>query len=88
MIKALVLAGGRGIRLRPFTHTAAKQLVPVANRPILFYVLDNLAGTGIREVGIIVSPKTHKAVQGVVGDGSRWGFKRMESHLGEKRHCL
>lgn len=63
-MKALVLAGGRGTRLRPFTHTAAKQLVPVANRPILFYVLDNLAGAGIREVGVVVSPETHKAVRG------------------------
>ncbi len=83
MVKALVLAGGRGTRLRPLTHTAAKQLVPVANRPILFYVLDNLAGAGIREVGVVVSPETHKAVQEAVGDGSRWGFKRVEYLLQE-----
>ena len=53
-MKALVLAGGRGTRLRPITHTAAKQLVPVANKPVLFYGLEAIAAAGIREVGIVV----------------------------------
>ena len=54
-MKALVLAGGRGTRLRPITHTSAKQLVPVANKPVLFYGLEALRDAGIRQVGIVVS---------------------------------
>ena len=54
-MKALVLAGGRGTRLRPITHTSAKQLVPVANKPGLFYGLEAIREAGIREVGIVVS---------------------------------
>ena len=72
-IRGLVLSGGRGSRLRPLTHTGAKQLVPVANRPILFYVLDNLAAAGIRDVGMIISPETGKEIQNAVGSGRDWG---------------
>ena len=73
-LKGLVLSGGRGTRLRPLTHTAAKQLVPVANRPILFHVLDNLKNGGVTDVGIVISPETGNAIRETVGDGRTWGM--------------
>lgn len=73
-MKALVLAGGSGTRLRPITHTAAKQLVPIANRPILFWALDSIAEAGIREVGMIVG-HTKDEVRAAVGDGSAFGLE-------------
>ncbi len=73
-MKALILAGGAGTRLRPITHTGAKQLVPVANKPILFYGLEAMAGAGIVETGIIVGD-TADEVRAAVGDGSKWGLQ-------------
>lgn len=68
-MKALVLSGGAGTRLRPITHTSAKQLVPLANKPILFYGLEAIAAAGITEVGIVVG-ETQPAIEAAVGDGS------------------
>ncbi len=73
-VKALVLSGGAGTRLRPITHTSAKQLVPVANKPVLFYGLEAIAEAGIDEVGIVVGD-TADEIREAVGDGSRFGIK-------------
>ncbi len=74
-LKGLVLSGGKGTRLRPITHTSAKQLVPVANKPVLFYGLEAIAATGIREVGIVIAPETGEAIREATGDGSRFGIE-------------
>ncbi len=73
-MKALVLSGGKGTRLRPITHTSAKQLVPVANKPILFYGLFAIAECEIKDVGIIVG-ETKNEIISAVGDGSKFGIK-------------
>jgi glucose-1-phosphate thymidylyltransferase len=73
-MKALVLSGGKGTRLRPITHTSAKQLVPVANKPILFYGLEAIAAVGVKEIGIVVGD-TKNEIKAAVGDGSRFGVK-------------
>ena len=73
-MKGLILSGGAGTRLRPITHTSAKQLVPVANKPILFYGIEDLAAAGITEIGIVVGD-TRDEIMEAVGDGSEFGVK-------------
>jgi glucose-1-phosphate thymidylyltransferase len=74
-LKGLILSGGKGTRLRPITHTSAKQLVPVANKPVLFYGIEAMAEAGIDEVGIIIAPETGPEIQEAAGDGSRFGLR-------------
>jgi glucose-1-phosphate thymidylyltransferase len=74
-LKGLILSGGKGTRLRPITHTSAKQLVPVANKPVLFYGLEAMADAGIEQVGIIIAPETGPEIEAAAGDGSRFGLR-------------
>ncbi len=84
-MKALVLSGGAGTRLRPITHTSAKQLIPIANKPILFYGLEAIAAAGIKDVGVIVGD-TRAAIEAALGDGSSFGvnvtYIRQDAPLG------
>jgi glucose-1-phosphate thymidylyltransferase len=76
-MKGLILAGGLATRLRPLSHTGPKQLIPIANKPVLHYIVEDLRDAGIKEIGIIVG-YTDERVQFIkdsLGDGSKWGVK-------------
>src|SRR5438034_5141097 len=89
-MRGLILAGGAGTRLRPITHTSAKQLVPIANKPILFYGLEDMVAAGITDIGIVVGD-THAEIEAAVGDGSRFGaeitYIQQDAPLG-LAHCV
>ncbi len=89
-MKGLILSGGAGTRLRPLTHTRAKQLVPIANKPVLFYGIEDMAAAGITDIAIVVGD-THQEIRDAVGDGSRFGvsvtYIRQEAPLG-LAHCV
>lgn len=86
-VKGLILSGGKGTRLRPLTYTRAKQLLPLANKPVLFYAIEALLAAGVRDLGVVVGD-THEEIRAAVGDGSRWGpgirvtFIQQEAPLG------
>ena len=76
-MKGIILSGGLGTRLRPLTHTGAKQLIPIANKPVLEYCIEDFKETGICDIAIIVgyTPERIQSVKDIIGDGSRWGVR-------------
>jgi glucose-1-phosphate thymidylyltransferase len=74
-MRALILAAGKGTRLRPVTNSIAKHLIPLANKPLIFYILDQIRGSGIEDVGIVISHDTGEEIKKAVGNCDRWGIR-------------
>src|SRR5256885_7961221 len=79
-MKALITAGGRGTRLGAMTHKSNKHLIPVANKPMIHYAIEAMAGSGIHDIGISINPDTGAALQTTLGDGKAWGVRCQGDH--------
>lgn len=72
-MKALITSGGHGSRLRPLTHTSNKHLIPIANRPMIYYAIESITQAGIKDIGILINPSTGREIQDELGNGEKWG---------------
>ncbi|MCK4263339.1 MAG: NTP transferase domain-containing protein, partial [Candidatus Aminicenantes bacterium] len=72
-MKALITAGGKGTRLRPITHTNNKHLIPIANKPMIYYAIEAVNEAGIKDIGIIINPDTGNEIKEALGKGEKWG---------------
>ncbi|HPX78323.1 MAG TPA: sugar phosphate nucleotidyltransferase, partial [Methanobacterium sp.] len=84
-MKGLILSGGHGTRLRPLTHTGPKQLIPIANKPVLFYAIEDLKNADVTDIGLILGTNMPEKVKEAVGDGSQFGVNITYINQGEPK---